>query len=576
MINKNMKKCSFILFFIGSCMMIQAQHNEEVTVVAPFSPSIPDIQKIAVVPHTQDTLIPKAEMKYDIYRRKVKTNYEMDKIKPAKVAGEPISKLYPFFVKAGFGNYTTPYAELFAHNLRSKNWSYGAHLKHLSSNNVELKDYTTIPANFSNNEIDLFGKKYFRLATIGAAVSYNRDVVNCYGIKDENKSWYPTNHADYEDLAKRKYNEFTSSLFLKSNEIHPDHLFYLLDLKYNYLQLNTLDTFFQPGKRAMYDYHVGLDLRYPFSIEKDDLSFLFGVSTYLDVIDQVERNQYIFNFTPYTHFHVDFLNFKVGARMNFWQDWSQTDDNKPTISINPFAEVRAVLIPEVLTAYLGLDGGVEKNTLNSIRKENPFLNNLNPEHIHFTHNKYQINVGVMTRLAKQLDLKVSGFTKKVEGALNFDNHDMGLSGLSDSNFYPYHDFDYMFEDYHWSNVTMEMIYHYLDKWQFTTKLAYDQYDHPVLYKPNLTLQLMLRYQLDQKIALQTEFYLYDKMKAHDLQGNEVSLDMIYDFNLHAEYRYNKRLSFFLDLNNLLAQRYFNWYQYPSYRFNMMLGASFAF
>ncbi|MCD4695055.1 MAG: hypothetical protein K8S16_02345 [Bacteroidales bacterium] len=49
-----------------------------------------------------------------------------------------------------------------------------------------------------------------------------------------------------------------------------------------------------------------------------------------------------------------------------------------------------------------------------------------------------------------------------------------------------------------------------------------------------------------------------------------------DLNLGFEYRYSKVLSGFLNLNNILGQRYEHWYNYPTYRFNFLLGISYSF
>jgi hypothetical protein len=51
---------------------------------------------------------------------------------------------------------------------------------------------------------------------------------------------------------------------------------------------------------------------------------------------------------------------------------------------------------------------------------------------------------------------------------------------------------------------------------------------------------------------------------------------IIDFNLGFEYRYSKILSGFVNINNLTAGRYQNWYNYPNQRFNLMAGITYAF
>jgi hypothetical protein len=49
------------------------------------------------------------------------------------------------------------------------------------------------------------------------------------------------------------------------------------------------------------------------------------------------------------------------------------------------------------------------------------------------------------------------------------------------------------------------------------------------------------------------------------------LGFIADANLGLEYRYNKRLSAFIQLNNLASQGYMRWYNYPVQRFQFMGG-----
>ena len=49
-----------------------------------------------------------------------------------------------------------------------------------------------------------------------------------------------------------------------------------------------------------------------------------------------------------------------------------------------------------------------------------------------------------------------------------------------------------------------------------------------------------------------------------------------DLNVGAEYLFNKHLSFFATLNNIANIKYQQWYQYPSYGINGMIGGKFAF
>ena len=49
-----------------------------------------------------------------------------------------------------------------------------------------------------------------------------------------------------------------------------------------------------------------------------------------------------------------------------------------------------------------------------------------------------------------------------------------------------------------------------------------------------------------------------------------------NFNLGIEYRVTKIFSAFVNLNNFGTTQYYNWYNYPSQRFNLLAGLTYAF
>ena len=73
--------------------------------------------------------------------------------------------------------------------------------------------------------------------------------------------------------------------------------------------------------------------------------------------------------------------------------------------------------------------------------------------------------------------------------------------------------------------------------------------------------------------------VYDSLETNvTLENGQLakSLGFIADVNLGLEYRYNKRISAFLQLNNLASQRYMRWYNYPVQIFQVMGGVTFRF
>jgi hypothetical protein len=85
--------------------------------------------------------------------------------------------------------------------------------------------------------------------------------------------------------------------------------------------------------------------------------------------------------------------------------------------------------------------------------------------------------------------------------------------------------------------------------------------------------------LDGHIETGRKALVYDEM-VEDIQEEEgqyyINLGGIVDFNLGISYRYNKRVTAFFQLNNMLSQRYNDWYNYPVQPIQIMGGISLRF
>ena len=78
------------------------------------------------------------------------------------------------------------------------------------------------------------------------------------------------------------------------------------------------------------------------------------------------------------------------------------------------------------------------------------------------------------------------------------------------------------------------------------------------------------------INWETGEFIFCAHKDENEKGEIVKLKSGIDINLNASYNYSDQLVFFVELNNLAFQRYYEYYNYPSQRFVGLLGARFAF
>jgi outer membrane receptor protein involved in Fe transport len=105
------------------------------------------------------------------------------------------------------------------------------------------------------------------------------------------------------------------------------------------------------------------------------------------------------------------------------------------------------------------------------------------------------------------------------------------------------------------------------------------------YKPELQVGLYAKYNLQEKIMIHLDLFNISSQYAQVTELDqftgatllaEKKLKGVTDVNLGAEYRYNKKLSAFVNFNNIASMRYYRWYNYPSQKFSLMAGVTFSF
>ena len=105
------------------------------------------------------------------------------------------------------------------------------------------------------------------------------------------------------------------------------------------------------------------------------------------------------------------------------------------------------------------------------------------------------------------------------------------------------------------------------------------------FLPNFKGGLTAFYDLKDKIIVKADFYYYTSQKAKSYNPTDKNLGFgvyektipgIFDGNLGLEYRYTKKLSIFLNVNNIASQKYYHWNNYPSQSINILGGFTYSF
>ncbi len=530
-------------------------YDEEITVIAAYEPSISDAFKININPVITDTTSRITDHNYTILPKRYDAKFSLDPIKPAKIVGEPIDKLYKNFIKAGFGNYTTPYVEFFANKLRSKTQAFGVHLKHISTSG-NIKGYGN--SNSSNNYLNAFVKKYNKKNMLGADLFFDRDVVHYYGFLADTFEIEPA-----KDDYKKRYAKIGTNLLIKSTNQKDKKLNYEFGLDY----YNLTDNY--KSSENNINFTGGIDKKVSLikKVEDQNLGITANVNFFNNKVDTLSSvNNAIIKLKPFYNVAFDEYSFHIGINASIKADTSSA------IYLFPFAKVNIKIIKNMLTVFAGISGDINRDSYDVLRTENPFIISEIP--LEYAEEKFNFSGGIICSPGKYFDITASLTNSSVEGMAFFVNDT--TNPLSNT-------FTMAFDDVTLMKIGAELSYQKNERFTILLRGNYYSYNMDIetkpWHKPEFDLVLSAKYGIQKKILIRTDIFTYGKRYAKVFENGveqAKQLDAYVDLNLGVEYRYTKILSAFLNFNNIISNRYFLWNNYPSQKFNFMAGLSYSF
>ena len=489
---------------------------------------------------------------YEAQDFKLHLNSLDHKIKVFTVKQPPLDDLTKHYVRAGFGNYTTPYLDVFTGSGRKTSLNYALRLKHLSSKKGPRDGKSS---GNSENLIDL-GTKYHlsNKADVNFNLSYERLGYHLYGYEKSREDLKGIALGDGFVSPDQRLHNFKSSVNIDAKPF--DDLELIFGTAFNTVKDN-----FSAKEREIEGF---VDAIY-------DLSETSKLDIKLDAFltkrtDSAAITRNYFSFSPMYNQHKGKIKLNAGAKIVYEND---TLSNRSNIHVYPRVDVEYQLTTHI-SPYAGLTGNMVRNTYTSLVTENRFLSsdvvllNTNKAIEFYGGVKGNLNqkIGFNTRLAYQ----------------NFKNLNFFLN-----NPLSYGTYSVVYEDGNTTvvNFLVELEYEELEKYTFGLRSEVNSFNMSDLdaafYRPSFETRVFGEHNLKKKLNLNADIFYISGLKALDLTDGEVAkLESIIDLNLGAEYLFNKKLSAFLELNNLLSREYQHYLYYPVRGFNMLLGATYSF
>lgn len=567
-----MKRILIILSLaFPACFTVSAQADQqdldrEVTLYNPYKPSLPEFRKRSFLPDIKDTAKLKPDFTYEILTMPYSPEYTISPIKPAALLPDPLQKLYKSFIRFGLGTHITPMAEVSITNERSKRGAIGFYGRHFSSNGkVKLQNEDLSYAGYMDNDLSLYGKKFFRDNLLKGSIDFSQKQRYAYG--------YDTSAIEVYDPEKKEirlgYNNIGADISFASLTLDSSSYSYDFGLSYDY--------FYNTSERAQHNIGITgiMSTKYEGFYIGSGLEFQY----YAFSKSISDKSQYLFSLSPFVKKSTPQWNFKAGLQLLL--DRNITDN--PKFHIYPDLNFGFSIVPSYLRFYAALTGKLERNEPKKVILENPFLL---PDGRLFmlpnTSHNLIISAGLNGNNGIGGNYLVSASYSLVNDMLFYANI-VDTTDLVSPRIGNY--FTSVPDDGEILNIHGEITGSMLEnRIMYAAQANYYNYSMTQpelpLNKPDWDATLGAKYNLRNKIIAGIDVTTLGKrqlavMKVGSLAPLAEKEPVHVNINLSAEYRYTKILSLWVKANNIAFNRYYEYAYFPTQRFLFLVGFSYS-
>lgn len=541
----NINSSNSLWFFMGCLLAAQtvfAQNDlptSEVEVVKQFEARLIESQRIEITPTPQAIEPLPQNFQYEVLEHTEQVAYDPPVIKPRGYRTGSGPEAYRGFLRAGFGwplNYLAQGGYRFDID-KDRNANILADIRGLNDGKIENREVlnTYLRGNF--NYFTQQGLKFNGFA------GYKNDRYNYYN---------PPVPIDSITTNKVSYTDFKVGATIENYQENSLGIDYRMTLKGQFMK----SSFAQ--RNNTFDINGRIEKRFG-----EHLTLSAGLGSYNDSYEDSNKiKQNYFEFNPVVKYATD--RFRISGGLFVLSSGSDA-------SIKPDAEIEFGIIPHMVHAFVGADGGYQINSMRLFSTENPFLAHImdslqitNTNHYYggVKGNIQAISYNLQGGFRMQKDLAVFQIKEPVDPLT--------------PHYILYHPvFDDAQNIYGELTVSMPL----LESLNIYTLIRYDHYNMDILedayYIPTTKIQLGGKYSMMQgKLNLGVDFNFLTAIKYPENEFKKPNA--VFDINLNGEYLFTETLGAFVQFNNLADSQYIRWQDYEGLGLNILAGISMRF
>jgi len=565
--------------------------NKEVEVIKAFQPTVSDANKIFTSPTISDTIKYTPVFDYKIQSTLVPVARTIQNLPVVQLGNPPQSRSNTGYVRAGFGNALTPYGEFVLNTSPTKTTDFGFQLSHFSSNpNVKLNNGIKVKSPYSDNSATIFVKNKFKKAVLNWNVGYERNHYNYYGFPGvdslifRDSVLYRETEKVSSTLNKKQILNNASAQFNLRKIDAKSNFDYNITLGYNYFWNQTGQT----THRGNYDGNFIIN-KQKFDIEIGSQIGYYNQDSIQNPYKQKLNHQFVFaGLSPQFVYEKKNLFIKAGFNLSTIID----DDTSAIFHFSPKIDFEYQPIKNILSLFAGANGKLSTNDYQSMTVLNRYI-------------AYNSEV----KPSQEVISLFGGFKGKFSRSISY-LFDVAYAVKSDEPFYYLTQTNYPNASDEVKNL-FSVKYYDINTLRFGGNIRFSSNNVSIGLKgnyfsytaePNVTLTHLPVYDANLntlinvgaqfKIRLdatvigarkgEIEVRTFELIPGTELLSEPVisnefqTLKTIIDINAGVDYEFNKKLSFSLDIRNLINQKYEVWHGYNSQGILIMAGARYTF
>ncbi len=540
----------FTFLFVSGALFAQKDttKKQSINIVSSFKPVLRNAVKINFSGSQLNADTSKTVKEYLIPSQNLFYAYQAIALKP--LALQQDTNLYlgrRNYIKAGFGNYTTPYINVGLGIGDGKKYLANLYGTYISSNgNIRNQDY-------SQFNVKATGSYFLKKNELYAAASASREQYYLYGY----------DHLALPETKRKDISQQFQQVNVSAGVRNTVSIRY--GISYN---PNFAANFFISKARLretsfIIDVPVEKKIGEEFTIKIDAKADItrYATDNLLPVDVNVTNN--VSQIAAALLYNSPRLVINAGI-IPVW------DNSKFDYLPNVSAELQ--LKQQVFMIQAGWVGRIIKNTYRNLAQVNPYVSTITSQ----TNTKeVEFYGGIKATVGKHFNFNAKA------GIVHFENFALFVNdnsaGIASEN-----KFNLVYEPKMESlRIHGDISYIHQDKFTATAGLTLNGYtglnvNEKAWHTVPMEFKASARWWILDQLLLKADFYLFGAGKYRETDGKSRTFSSGSDLSAGAELKITKQFSAFLDVNNIFNNKYERWHKYEVYGLNLLGGVIFHF